>query len=78
MIERLILIPSAMYIEAIISTLAIRDSFYPATMNLDNPDEGCDLDYVPNKGVEGNIDVAVSASLGFGGHNGVVVIKKFK
>ena len=65
-------------IEAIISTLAIRDSFYPATMNLDNPDEGCDLDYVPNKGVEGNIDVAVSASLGFGGHNGIVVIKKYK
>ena len=64
-------------IEAIISTLAIRDSFYPATMNLDCPDEGCDLDYVPNKGVPGNIDVAVSASLGFGGHNGVVVIKKF-
>jgi 3-oxoacyl-[acyl-carrier-protein] synthase II len=47
-------------------------------MNLDNPDEGCDLDYVPNKGVEGNIDVAVSASLGFGGHNGIVVIKKYK
>ena len=65
-------------IEAMISTLAIRDSFYPATINLDNPDEGCDLDYVPNKGVEGNIDVAVSASLGFGGHNGIVVIKKFK
>ena len=65
-------------IEAIISTLAIKDSFYPATINLDNPDEGCDLDYVPNKGIPGNIDVAVSASLGFGGHNGVVVIKKFK
>ena len=65
-------------IEAIISTLAIRDSFYPATINLDNPDEGCDLDYVPHKGVEGNIDVAVSASLGFGGHNGIVVIKKYK
>ena len=65
-------------IEAMISTLAIRDSFYPATINLDNPDTECDLDYVPNKGVEGNIDVAVSASLGFGGHNGIVVIKKFK
>jgi 3-oxoacyl-[acyl-carrier-protein] synthase II len=65
-------------IEAMISTLAIRDSFYPATINLDNPDAECDLDYVPHKGVEGNIDVAVSASLGFGGHNGIVVIKKFK
>ena len=48
------------------------------TINLDNPDAECDLDYVPHKGVEGNIDVAVSASLGFGGHNGIVVIKKFK
>ena len=65
-------------IEAMISTLAICDSFYPATINLDNPDAECDLDYVPHKGVEGNIDVAVSASLGFGGHNGIVVIKKFK
>ncbi len=65
-------------IEAMISTLAICDSFYPATINLDNPDIECDLDYVPHKGVEGNIDVAVSASLGFGGHNGIVVIKKFK
>ena len=64
--------------EAIISTLAIRDSFFPATINLDTPDPECDLDYVPNKGVVGNIDVAASASLGFGGHNGVVVIKKYK
>lgn len=65
-------------IEAIISTLAIRDSFFPATINLENPDETCDLDYVPNQGVPGNIDCAASASLGFGGHNGVVIIKKFK
>ena len=63
--------------EAIISTLAIRDSFFPATINYETPDPECDLDYVPNKGVEGNIDVAASASLGFGGHNGVVIIKKF-
>lgn len=65
-------------IEAIISTLAIRDSFFPATINLENPDETCDLDYVPNQGAPGNIDCAASASLGFGGHNGVVIIKKFK
>ncbi|MBO5532514.1 MAG: beta-ketoacyl-ACP synthase II [Fibrobacter sp.] len=64
--------------EAIVSTLAIRDSFYPATINYETPDPECDLDYVPNKGVEGNIDVAASASLGFGGHNGVVIIKKYK
>ncbi len=63
--------------EAIISVMAIRDSFFPATINLDTPDPECDLDYVPNKGVAGNIDCAASASLGFGGHNGVVIIKKF-
>ncbi|HNY21546.1 MAG TPA: beta-ketoacyl-ACP synthase II [Treponemataceae bacterium] len=67
-------------IEAIICVKAIQDGFYPATINLDNPDleHGCDLDYDPNKGVEGNIDVAASGSLGFGGHNGVVIIRKFK
>ena len=62
-------------IEAIISTLAVQNSFYPATINLDNPDPECDLDYVPHKGIEGNIDVAVSASLGFGGHNGVIALR---
>ena len=41
-------------------------------------DPECDLDYVPNKGIEGNIDCAASGSLGFGGHNGVVVFKKIK
>lgn len=65
-------------IEAIISTLAITNSYFPATINLDNPDEDCDLDYVPNVGVSGNIDCAASASLGFGGHNGIVILKKFR
>ncbi len=67
-------------LEALFCTLAIRDGFYPPTINLDNPDveAGCDLDYVPNKGVEGDVDVAVSGSLGFGGHNGIVVIRKHK
>ena len=52
----------------------------PATINLDEQDVegGCDLDYVPNKGVEGNIDAAMSATFGFGGHNGAIIIKKFK
>jgi 3-oxoacyl-[acyl-carrier-protein] synthase II len=67
-------------IEAIICVKAICDGFYPATINLDNPDleHGCDLDYVPNVGVEGNIEVAASGSLGFGGHNGVVVLRKYR
>ena len=64
--------------EAIITTLAVCNSFYPATINYETPDPECDLDYVPNVGVKGNIDCAASASLGFGGHNGIVIIKKFE
>ncbi len=65
-------------IEAILSALAIVHSYFPPTINLDCPADDCDLDYVPSVGVSGNIDCAASASLGFGGHNGVVIIKKFK
>lgn len=67
-------------IEALVCIKAIQDGFYPPTINLEEPDleKGCDLDYVPNKGVEGNIDIAASGSLGFGGHNGVVVFGKLK
>ena len=65
-------------VEAIACTLAIRDQFFPPTINLDEPDPACDLDYVPNKGVSGRIRYAVSNSLGFGGHNGIVVIKEFE
>jgi len=65
-------------IEAIACILAIRDGFYPPTINLDNPDPECDLDYVPNKVQYGEIKAAASGSLGFGGHNGVVVFKKYE
>ncbi len=64
-------------IEAVASILAIREGFYPPTINLDNPDPACDLDYVPNKVQYGKIEVAASGSLGFGGHNGVVVFKRY-
>ncbi|MDR2965925.1 MAG: beta-ketoacyl-ACP synthase II [Treponema sp.] len=64
-------------IEAIACILAIRDGFYPPTINLDNPDPECDLDYVANKAQYGEITAAASGSLGFGGHNGVVVFKKY-
>jgi 3-oxoacyl-[acyl-carrier-protein] synthase II len=64
-------------IEAVAAILAIREGFYPPTINLDNPDPACDLDYVPNKVQYGKIDVAASGSLGFGGHNGVVVFRKY-
>ncbi len=69
------LLGAAGAIEALICTLAIRDGFYPPTINYTTPDPECDLDVVPNKGVEGPIRAAVSTSLGFGGHNGVLVIK---
>ncbi len=65
-------------VEAIISIMAIRDSFFPATINLETPDPECDLDYTPNQGVSGNIDYALSESLGFGGHNGAIVLGKYK
>jgi len=65
-------------IESIISILAIKDGFYPATINLDNPDPECDLDYVPNKGVPGSIRTAMSNTFGFGGHNGILIFKKYE
>ncbi len=64
-------------VEAIVCVKAIQDGFFPATINLDEADPECDLDYVPNKGVEGKIDVAMSNSLGFGGHNAILIIKRF-
>ena len=69
------LLGAAGALEAVICTLAIRDGFYPPTINYETPDPACDLDVVPNKGIEGPIRAAVSTSLGFGGHNGALVIK---
>ncbi len=65
-------------IEAMFSILALRDQWVPPTINLDNPDieAGCDLDYVPHKGVAHKVDAVMSNTLGFGGHNGVVIFKK--
>lgn len=69
------LIGAAGAVEAIVCVLALRDQFYPPTINQENADPACDLDYVPNKGVEAPMRVALSNSLGFGGHNGVVCFK---
>lgn len=63
-------------IEAALTALAIKDSFVPATINYENPDPELDLNYTPNVGVSRDIRVAVSSSLGFGGHNGILVFKK--
>jgi 3-oxoacyl-[acyl-carrier-protein] synthase II len=64
-------------LEAIACILAINEGFFPPTINYENPDPECDLDYVPNKAVAGKIDAALSANLGFGGHNGVVAFKRY-
>jgi 3-oxoacyl-[acyl-carrier-protein] synthase II len=64
--------------EAIFSLLAIRDNLAPPTINLDNPDPECDLDYVPNTARKMPIDVALSNSFGFGGTNGTLIFRRFK
>ena len=63
-------------VEAIFSILAIRDNVAPPTINHDNPDPECDLDYVPNEAREMNIDVALSNSFGFGGTNGSLIFRR--
>src|SRR5699024_1368233 len=63
--------------EAIFSLLAIRDQVAPPTINLDQPDEGCNLDYVPHTARNMKIDVALSNSFGFGGTNGSLILKRF-
>jgi 3-oxoacyl-[acyl-carrier-protein] synthase II len=61
-------------VELVVTLLAIRDSLVPPTSNLENPDPKCDLDYTPNKPRERQINVAMSNSFGFGGHNASVLV----
>ncbi len=70
------LLGAAGAVEAIFSILAIRDSIAPPTINLDEPDEGCDLNLVANTAQQRNIDYALSNSFGFGGTNGTLLFKK--
>ena len=63
-------------VEAVFTALAIRDQVAPATINLDNPDPACDLDFVPNTARQMKIDVAMSNSFGFGGTNGTLILRK--
>src|SRR4051794_3940312 len=65
-------------VEAIFSVLAIRDSILPPTINYETPDPECDLDYVVNSARPKEINVAMSNSLGFGGHNATIVFKKYE
>jgi 3-oxoacyl-[acyl-carrier-protein] synthase II len=71
------LLGAAGVVEAILTTLAIRDQVAPATINLDNPDPDCDLDYVPHTARPMKIDIAMSNSFGFGGTNGTLVLRRF-
>ncbi|MCY7479918.1 MULTISPECIES: beta-ketoacyl-ACP synthase II [Bacillus] len=65
-------------VEAIFSVLAIKDSILPPTINLETPDEECDLDYVANEARSKEVQVALSNSLGFGGHNATIIFKKYE
>jgi 3-oxoacyl-[acyl-carrier-protein] synthase II len=64
--------------EAIFTILSIRDGIVPPTINLENPGEGCDLDYVPNEARDMRVDVALSNSFGFGGTNGTLVFSRLR
>jgi 3-oxoacyl-[acyl-carrier-protein] synthase II len=72
------LLGAAGAIEAVISLKAIGDGFIPPTINLDVPDHDCDLDYVPHKGRAKPLNYVLSNSLGFGGHNGTLIFKKYQ
>jgi 3-oxoacyl-[acyl-carrier-protein] synthase II len=64
-------------VEFILSTLAIRDNVVPPTINYETPDPECDLDYTPNRAVRRRVDVALSNSFGFGGHNVCLAIRRY-
>ncbi|GFR37768.1 3-oxoacyl-[acyl-carrier-protein] synthase 2 [Insulibacter thermoxylanivorax] len=65
-------------LEAIISTLVINKGVVPPTINVDNQDPECDLDVVPNQAREAKVDVAMSNSFGFGGHNATLILKRYE
>ncbi len=65
-------------IEAVISVLAMQNGEIPPTINIENPDPECDLDYVANVGRKHSVDIAMSNSFGFGGHNATIIMKRFE
>lgn len=72
------LLGAAGAVELIASILAITKNIIPPTINYEFPDPECDLDYVPNTPREGKVDVALSNSLGFGGHNATLIVRRFE
>jgi 3-oxoacyl-[acyl-carrier-protein] synthase II len=71
------LLGAAGALETIITALAMRDSFVPPTINQTDPDPDCDLDYVPNTGRAADVPYALTNSFGFGGHNAVIVLRRW-
>jgi 3-oxoacyl-[acyl-carrier-protein] synthase II len=65
-------------VESVISVMAIQTGIIPPTINLHNPDPECDLDYVPNKARQSTVNVAMSNSMGFGGHNTCLIFKRYE
>jgi 3-oxoacyl-[acyl-carrier-protein] synthase II len=63
-------------VEAVVTALAISRNIIPPTINLDNPDPECDLDYVPHQARDRRVEYAMSNSFGFGGHNASLLMKK--
>ena len=71
------LIAAAGVTEAIVCMLAIRDNVLPPTINYENPDDNCDLDYIPNEAREAKCDIALNNSCGFGGQNITLALSRF-
>lgn len=65
-------------VEAVATVLALRDGIIPPTINLDNPDPECDLDYTPNRAVRSEVNLGLSDSFGFGGHNACIAFRKVR
>jgi len=72
------LLGAAGAVEAIVCVMAINDGIIPPTINYTTPDENCDLNYVPNKAINKEVKYALSNSLGFGGHNASILLKKYE
>ncbi len=71
------LLGAAGAVEAIITIKALQTGILPPTINYNTPDPDCDLNYIPNKAIEKNINYALSNAFGFGGHNASLLFKKF-